>query len=1358
VDQQDPKGAAAADTNPTVVAGDILQGLRGRVTKALTDGSRNNPLIYFRESRSTRFVAAPLGSEFVRKLLAGETVRRADFSRDCPSLAKPLAEALTGDAALDPSDQPAPNVSRKAGPLRKFASPVDPLGTRLRAIRAKARENEEERGLRTLFAAIGMVSWPSPDGGRPPEAPLFLVPIAIFDDPRVRGDLAVQRLEDGEAVVNRALLTVAPRAFSDAVEGLFDEGEIEDVAASYAAVGAAIRDLPGISLEPTTALGIFNFQLMAMVDDLHEAGDALEEHVIIRALAGDAAARDVLVGAREGAIDVDALDQIAPVNEPFVLDADPWQGKTIQTLLQYPDSHATVDGPPGTGKSQTIANLIAALIAQGKSVLFVCEKRAALDVVKRRLTAAGLGHLLLDMHGAAISRQRAYAQLRAARAQMRDAVPASSAQDAALVATRDRLNAHVRFMHTQVEGAASSPYQILSELAALPAFNIGIRISAGDLRSIGPDVLAQLESDVGEAARNAAAFLRSGDLPWATSNVAAAEVPAAVDRVGALAASLKLLRRVLREVGKPVASRAELTDATLTLAKIRGALQVCGPGALDLDPIVLQLALDTLSTPFGPILELFSASRRTAMSALQAHLREGPRARRTLALRELMSLEGPWRQSVRAVAALTADVDVAAAGWVQALGDTETTLGAPLPEDLTALSSLLTRGASEREAAYRAARMREIEGALRDRHLGALMECFTSLEPGVWTKAIRYVYFQSYLEPLRPALARFDGRTQDDVVAAFRKIEAELRTISRDRVCRAAGERYVTVSNAHREQQTTVNIQLEKARPRKSLRALYSEAADAMLALAPCVMASPLSISQFLPRATIFDVIVFDEGSQVTPESAITAILRGRRVVIAGDDRQLPPTDFFGGTSDDDEDEHDDRDAVAGTESILTALRSFTKDLGLRVHYRSRDERLIAFSNNHLYNNELITFPGSGTGGDGLRFVLVDPTGSEIDEDSSRPEVARVVELIIEHAETRPNESLGVIALGLPHARRIDVALAAARRERPDLDAFFSESGDEPFFVKNLERVQGDERTAVILTMGYGRTKTGSVSHNFGPINQQGGERRLNVAITRAKSRLTLVSSFRKSDLNPSSLTSIGPKLLAAYLGYAESKGTDLGHDGVVVSVAPNAFELDIQQALEARLKTGVLAQYGVGRFRLDLAVQDPREPGRFVLAVECDGASYHSTPTARMRDRLRQTILENLGWHFVRIWSTDWFNNRAAELERIDGVFRRALEVSPEPASAPVNGEAPPPSSVEVIPPPMPPSRTGQSPARPPYDSISDVGDRTLKDLAAWIASDGRLRTNEEMIDEMIHELGFRRRGARIVERLEQIVGGRRV
>ena len=501
--------------------------------------------------------------------------------------------------------------------------------------------------------------------------------------------------------------------------------------------------------------------------------------------------------------------------------------------------------------------------------------------------------------------------------------------------------------------------------------------------------------------------------------------------------------------------------------------------------------------------------------------------------------------------------------------------------------------------------------------------------------------------------------------------------------------------------------------------------------------------------------MIFDEGSQITPESAVTAIVRGHRVVVAGDEKQLPPTDFFRGTIENDDADDDDvpEDAIEGIESILGVLKPFCKPLGLRVHYRSRDERLIAFSNEHFYNNELVTFPGSGANAQGLRFVHVPTTGFESDEESSSPEVARVVELILEHAETRPHETLGVIAFGSKHASSIESALFAARRERPDLDAFFNEAEEEPFFVKNLERVQGDERDAIIRTVGYGKTKTGKVSHNFGPLNQDGGERRLNVAITREKSRLTLVSSLKKSDLDPTKLVKKGSQLLAAYLGYVETLGRDLGRDGIDETTPVNDFELDIQHALEERLGTGILPQYGVGQFRIDLAVQHPTEPGRLILAVECDGASYHSTPTARMRDRLRQNVLEGLGWTFCRIWSTDWFNDRAAEIDRVEAAYRAALAKCDAAIPASVSSrvamaDVALPSVREHI-----ASRRGPSPVRSRYRSIAEVPDSLLASLLAWITSDGLLYTDAELIEIMIAELGFARRGARIVARLQATV-----
>jgi very-short-patch-repair endonuclease len=1317
--EPEPEPAAPAQ-NP------IFAGLRSKITRALTDGSRRNPLIYYQDNRSTRFGIGPIAGPLVRKLLDGGDVRRADFAAALPALA---------------------------------AQP-DAVTKRLAKLKAKAREFEEEKGLRTLFVAAGMLSWKAGDGGRDPVAPLFLVPVAIVEDQRLRGDFAVRRIEEAEITVNRALLSVAPSPLADLLANLFEDGAIDGVAESYAAVEAALPKLPGITLAPDCALGTFNFALMAMIEDLHQAADAIEAHPVIRALAGDPEAQRELVGARDGSVDLHALDAIPPVHEPFVLDADPWQAQSIQTLLQYPASHAVIDGPPGTGKSQTIGNLIAALIAQGRSVLFVCEKRAALDVVKRRLGAAGLGHLILDLHGADITRQKVYKQLKAADAQMRRAAQPSSEHDAPLEATREQLNAHVRFMHEPRAACGMSVYEILSDLAALPPLELNLRIPPNALATIDRAALETLTAAAAEAAEAPGYLLREAGLPWSHAAMPAADVPAAVERVAQVAPLLGTLRDALHRIGVDARTRADVIAALEPLRAMRSALAVCDPGLAELDTATLDLARVTIASPFAPILQFFSARRRDAVAAVRAHVtRSGAAlASCTGALAAIIPLDPAWRARAAAIAALAPEIDTAAAGAEATLRAAEAALGEPLPEELDRAVAWAAACAADRNGAYRAARTREIEQILAANGLRDLLAAFAHVEPAAWAQAVRYVCLQSHLEPLRPELLRFNGRRHDGVVDAFRTLEAELRAVSQARVCRAAGEHLIATANAHRDQEAKVRVELEKARPRKPLRALMADTTNMTLALAPCVMASPLSISQFLPRATIFDVAIFDEGSQITPEQAITAILRGRRVVIAGDDKQLPPTDFFGsrGAYDDDDDETGEAEpaAIAGTESILGAFRPFGKPLGLRVHYRSRDERLIAFSNHHLYGDELVTFPGSGADEQGLRFVHVAPSGSEIDELSSSPEVARVVALILEHAERRPNESLGVIALGIAHARRIDAALATARRDRPDLDAFFSESGEEPFFVKNLERVQGDERDAIILTIGYGRTKTGNVSHNFGPINQEGGERRLNVAITRAKSRLTLVASFRKADLSPDSLTSRGAKLLAAYLAYAESLGTDLGRDGADPAVPPNAFELDIQKALEARLGVPIAPQYGVGRFRLDLAVPHPSEPGRYVLAVECDGATYHSTPTARMRDRLRQRVLEDLGWTFCRIWSTDWFNDRERELQRVEVAFRMACATAAAPPSVRTQQlVASTPEANQTSRPEDKPKRS-PCPARPPYASIVDVPDSTLRALVAWNRSDDILRSEAELVSLMAEQLGFRRIGARIRARLEEAIG----
>ena len=345
-------------------------------------------------------------------------------------------------------------------------------------------------------------------------------------------------------------------------------------------------------------------------------------------------------------------------------------------------------------------------------------------------------------------------------------------------------------------------------------------------------------------------------------------------------------------------------------------------------------------------------------------------------------------------------------------------------------------------------------------------------------------------------------------------------------------------------------------------QALLDQASDVLFAAKPCWATSPLMVSQVLPASRLFDVVIFDEASQVTPADAVPSIMRAHQVIVAGDDRQLPPTNFFrqvgdGEPEDDDDPGVADEDALvsfgSGFESILDTLRPLLPTWPLTWHYRSRDERLVAFSNARIYGGALTTFPGV-IRDDCLRHVVVAQDaggGPEAGQEASvAGEAAVVVDLVLDHARRRPAASLGVIALGIRHAERIDEMLRLALADHPGLEEFFAADRPEPFFVKNLERVQGNERDSIILSIGYGKHRDGRMRYQWGPLLRDGGERRLNVAATRAKHRLTVVSSFSSHDVDPDRVTKAGARMLADYLEYASSGGsvgpasgaTELGH------------------------------------------------------------------------------------------------------------------------------------------------------------------------------------------------------------------------
>ena len=499
-------------------------------------------------------------------------------------------------------------------------------------------------------------------------------------------------------------------------------------------------------------------------------------------------------------------------------------------------------------------------------------------------------------------------------------------------------------------------------------------------------------------------------------------------------------------------------------------------------------------------------------------------------------------------------------------------------------------------------------------------------------------------------LSFFDGLAHEDLRSRFSAVDRELLTLTRAEIASELGSRYVPSGTASGSRSTWTNLalikrELEKAQRHIPVRQLIGRAGNAIQALKPCFMMSPLSVAQFLPPGKVeFDLIVMDEASQLRPEDAIGAIARGKQVVVVGDTKQLPPTSFFDvadGVTDSDSN-------VDSFESILEqAAGVFRPARRLKWHYRSRHESLIAFSNSQFYESELILFPTSNGDHDeyGVKLRYV-PDGIYEGSGRNLVEAKSVVDAVKKHCRTFPGQSLGIVTMNSAQRELIEELLLNDSKTDPVLAEFISgeEEKKEKFFIKNLENVQGDERDVIFISVTYGRDASGAFHHRFGPINQKNGYRRLNVLFSRSKNRMEVFCSFEPEML--AGAASIGAQALKGFLEYAKS--------GKLPTIATpsgktydNPFEIAVARAIE-KLNFKVVPQVGVAGYFLDIGVLDPNSPGRYILGVECDGATYHSSKCARDRDRLRQQNLENLGWTIHRVWSTDWFKNEKREVARL--------------------------------------------------------------------------------------------------------------
>ena len=555
----------------------------------------------------------------------------------------------------------------------------------------------------------------------------------------------------------------------------------------------------------------------------------------------------------------------------------------------------------------------------------------------------------------------------------------------------------------------------------------------------------------------------------------------------------------------------------------------------------------------------------------------------------------------------------------------------------------------------------DVRGPALEVGLGIIITAFIdgTITAGQMTEAGSLAYARGWIDAVVNAeagLNQFRSSTHERVIQRFRESDARLTELAagviKARLASSVPSRGQVASS---EQWMLLARELQRRRGHLPIRTLIARIPDVIPVLAPCLMMSPLSIAQYLPaRHGVFDVVVFDEASQLPVWDAIGAIARGSQVIVAGDPKQLPPTNFFERA----DTESADPEEVEDLESVLDeCLAARLPEKQLIWHYRSRDEGLIAFSNQRYYDGKLITFPSPVSGERAVRYVNVPGTydrgGARTNISEARAVVADVVRRLTADGSA---PSIGIVTFNAEQARLIENLLDKERQTNPEVEARFGASEDGPVFVKNLETVQGDERDVILFSIGYGPDGNGRVYRNFGPLNLGGGARRLNVAITRARRELVVFGTLRADDITLTPTTPAGVRDFKHFLDYAERGPVALAQATEVPrAMTESPFETAVMEVLLAQ-GWEVRMQVGVSSFRIDLAVVHPDHPGRYLAGIECDGATYHRSATARDRDRLREAVLRDLGWKILRVWSTDWWVTMDRSATRLHDALNELL------------------------------------------------------------------------------------------------------
>ena len=1239
---------------------------------------------------------------------------------------------------------------------KKLATDLTPkeLQKRLYYINNQAKTMLQEQGYNILYLAVGFLEWK--DKSKPRQknkAPLVLIPVSM--ERKKVGESFNLEWTGEDIQTNISLKAKLLEAGIELPDFEFKKyGEVVDH--YIASVKRSVSRMDGWSVTNDVALGFFSFTKFVMYNDLNPEAWAdnvdLTKNELIQAIFNPA------VNDGESFKEEDIDSRLEYQNMYQVLDADSSQIAAIQDVKA--GRNLVVEGPPGTGKSQTIVNLIAELLAEGKSVLFVSEKMAALDVVKDRLTSVGLGKFVLELHSHKTRRKKFLKDLQKA-TNVRAQDPLNIDQTIRKLETlRRQLDDYSQIIHKPSFAVNLSPFQLYGMKEAaddhfarknmimpLVRFSSPETISLKDLddmvialqnlaelyqtiskenpwskcapKSLLPadlreiemlinDTLYSLDNFLVERGRvydvygikkpdtlnefnnSLSAFqiiksqnaelidgeiLKSG--AWNSNNDDAFRLIKELEMYQKHAESLKKFNQSIfqADIDRLIYELRNISNKKFRFFNNKQHIELVGryyavsvPGSID--DIIADLqdakavikirknleANETLGRKYfgaywhlnADINDLKTIARW--MLEFSALVREGTFSENTI---ELMSKDLYDIKPERDLA----DYIDAGERFVRDLTKLKDKLN-PRSKlifkretgdvSFEAWQEQLYKWRGQLSSLHLWSQYLNAKKALNGSDVGMFVDSIErrnikkddvkSLVEGNFADSLLNILFVENQE-----LSTFIGELHENRIREFKDLDKQILLLNRKRIYHKLNSNIPKIFGGTEDPQAKI---LAGEFTRKSghmpVRKLLEKAGGMIKQIKPCFMMSPLSIAQYLDPTNEelqFDVVIFDEASQVKPEDALGAFMRGKTAVVMGDTQQLPPTSFFDQMADADSDE--DEATSLDMESILHLCKLSFPVRMLKWHYRSRHESLITVSNREFYDDDLLVYPSPSHDDPelGLKFHYNPNTAYERGSSSANPlEAEDVVDEIFNHFEKYGDtKSLGVGTFSVAQKNAILEALEVRRKQHPEFEPLFSENKEERFFVKNLETIQGDERDVILISVGYGYDNDRKLSLNFGPLNQDGGERRLNVLITRAREKCVVFSNFKAYDMHLTANPPYGVKALREFLEYAENLTLGTPQQD---AYSKEPFEDAIASFLEEN-GYKVARQIGCAGFRVDLAIIDDENPGKYILGITTDGRMYASSKVARDRDRLREQVLTGLGWKLYHLWSTDWYRNR---------------------------------------------------------------------------------------------------------------------